>query len=321
MWWIRIILLVAAFAAPRAWAADAYPSRPARIVVAFPAGGSVDILARLVGQELTRRLGQSFMVDNRSGAAGVVGTDYVTKAAPDGYTLLMAGAGPIVTSPALSNSMPFDPVQDLVPITLVALQPGMLIVRPALPVKSVEELIAYAKANPGRLTYGSAGIGASQHLGGEAFALRAGVQMVHVPYRGGAPALNDLIAGQIDLMFETIPTALQAVRGGQVRALAVTTLSRSPAMPDLPSVAEAGLPGFESRSWLGLLGPRGLPDEIVATLDRHVREIAEMPEVKARLIDLGLEVVPSTPASFRSFLARELASNRALVADAKITLN
>lgn len=321
MWWIRILAGLALLAAPAAWADDAYPSRPVRIVVAFPAGGSVDILARIVGQELTRRLGQPFTVDNRSGAGGSVGTDFVAKSAPDGLTLLMAGAGPIVTIPALNASLPYDPARDLAPVTLVALQPNMLVVTPSLPARTVQELIVYGRSHPGGLSYATAGIGSSQHLAAEVFALRTGLQMTHVPYRGGAPGLNDVMAGQVQIMFDTIPTALQAARGGQVRALAVTTLSRSPAMPDLPTVAEAGVPGFESRAWLGLLGPGGLPAGIVAKLDREVREIVEMPEIAARLVDLGLEVVPSTPASFRAFLDREIATNRAIVAAARITLN
>ncbi|MDB5378247.1 MAG: h16 [Rubritepida sp.] len=321
MRWIRILVGLACLAAPSAWADDAYPARPARIVVAFPAGGSVDILARLVGQELTRRLGQPFTVDNRSGAGGSVGTDFVAKSAPDGLTLLMAGAGPIVTIPALNPSLPYDPSRDLAPVTLIALQPNMLVVTPSLPVRTVQELITYGRTHPGGLSYATAGIGSSQHLAAEVFALRTGLRMTHVPYRGGAPGLSDVMAGQVQIMFDTIPTALQAVRGGQVRALAVTTLSRSPAMPDLPTVAEAGIPDFESRAWLGLLGPRGLPPGIVATLDRHVREIVEMTEISARLLDLGLEVVPSTPATFRTFLDREIANNRAVVAAARITLN
>ncbi len=316
-----ILLGLACLLAPAARAADPYPTRPVRMVVAFPAGGSVDILARLVSQELSRRLGQPFVVDNRSGAGGNVGTEHVAKAAPDGTTLLMAGAGPIVTAPSLNRDLPYDPQRDLLPITLVALQPNMLIVHPALPVRSIAELIAYARANPGRLSYGTAGIGSSQHLAAEAFALRTGTRLLHVPYRGGAPALTDLMGGQVQLMFETIPTALQAVRGGQVRPLAVTTLRRSAAMPELPTIAESGLPGYEARAWLGLLGPAGLPAAIVEVLDRQVREVVDLPEVAARLGDLGLEIVPSTPAAFRGFLDRELAGNRALIAAAGITLN
>jgi len=320
--WTRRTLITAASLLPMvAGAEESYPSRPVRVVVAFPAGGSVDIVARLVGAELSKRLGQPFVVDNRSGAGGNVGTDYVAKAAPDGYTLLMAGAGPIVTSPALNPQLPYDPKHDLTPITLIALQANMLIVHPSLPVHNVAEFIAYARAHPGAINYGTAGIGASQHLAAEAFALRTGVQMTHVPYRGGAPALNDLVAGQVQAMFETIPTALQVVRSGQARALGVTTINRSPAMPELPTVAEQGLDGYEARAWLGLLGPGGMPEPLVALLDRTVREVVAMPEIAARLVDLGLEMTPSTPASFRSFLDREVDNNRALVVAAKITLN
>lgn len=317
----RRVAALACLIAPAAWAAEAYPTRPVRIVVGYPAGGSVDIVARLVGQELSRRLGQPFVVENRSGAGGNVGTDHVAKSPPDGYTLLTAGAGPVVTSPSLNRDLPYDSQRDLAPITLIALQANMVVVHPSLPVRSIAELIAYAKANPGKISYGTAGIGSSQHLSAEAFRLRTGVEMVHVPYRGGAPALSDLIGGQLQLMFETIPTALQAARAGQLRPLAVTTRQRSPAMPDLPTVAESGVPGYESRAWLGLLAPAGIPAHIVDLLDRNVREVVGMPEVKARLIDLGLEIVPSTPAEFGAFLARELANNRELVAAAKITLD
>jgi len=322
--WLRRNLLgagTALLAAPGAQAQDIYPNRPVRIVVAFPAGGSVDIVARLFGAELAKRLGQPFVVDNRSGAGGVVGTEFVAKSAADGYTLLMAGAGPIVTSPALNTSMPFDSRRDLTPITLIALQPNMVIVHPSLPVTTIQELIAYARANPGRINYATAGIGSSQHLSAEAFALRAGITMTHIPYRGGAPALSDLVAGQVQAMFETIPTALGVVRNNQARALAVTTINRSPSMPDLPTVAEQGVPDYEMRGWLGLLAPGSLPPPMVTTLDRHVREIMQMPDIAARLVSLGLEMTPSTPASFGAFLDGEMASNRALVVAANITLN
>ncbi|MBR0654578.1 Bug family tripartite tricarboxylate transporter substrate binding protein [Plastoroseomonas arctica] len=317
----RICVALALLVAPAVSAQEAYPARPVRIVVAFPAGGSVDIVARLVGAELARRLGQPFVVDNRSGAGGNVGTDFVAKAQPDGYTLLMAGAGPIVTSPALNPELPYNPQRDLAPVTLIALQANVLIVHPSVPATSVAEFIALARAQPGRINYATAGIGSSQHLAAEGFALRTGISMTHIPYRGGAPGLSDLIAGQVQAMFETIPTALQAVRGGQVRALGVTTLNRSPAMPELATVAESGVPGYEARAWLGLLGPAALPPAIVATLDREVRAIVAGPAITARLVDLGLEITPSTPASFRAFLDAELAANRALVAAANITLN
>ncbi|MES2710620.1 MAG: tripartite tricarboxylate transporter substrate binding protein [Pseudomonadota bacterium] len=323
--WLRRTLLgagAALLAAPGIRAQEAaYPNRPVRIVVAFPAGGSVDIVARLFGAELTRRLGQPFVVDNRSGAGGVVGTEFVAKAPSDGYTLLMAGAGPIVTSPALNSTMPFDSRRDLTPITLIALQPNMLIVHPSLPVQTVQEFIAYARANPGRINYATAGIGSSQHLSAEAFALRAGVRMTHIPYRGGAPGLSDLIAGQVQAMFETIPTALPVVRSNQARALAVTTLNRSSSIPELPTVSESGLPNYEMRGWLGLLAPGSLPAPLVATLDRHVREIMGLPEIVSRLVSLGLELTPSTPASFSAFLDREMETNRAIVTAANITLN
>ncbi len=305
--------------AARSAGAATYPDRPVRMVVGFPAGGSVDIVARLVAQELARILGQPFVVDNRSGASGGIGTDFVAKAAPDGHTLLMGSAVSLAGNVSLYRNLPYDPVRDLAPISLVALQPNMVIVHPSVPVRSIAELIDYAKARPGAINYASSGHGSTQHLSGEVFCRRTGVTMVHVPYRGGAPALNDLIAGQVQLMFETIPTALQAARGGQVRPLAVTTLRRSESMPELPTVAESGLPGYESRGWIGLVAPAGTPKPIIDLLAARTPEIVRSPQVRSRLVDLGLEVVGGTPAEFGAFIRSEIDSIRAVVTAAGVT--
>ncbi|HEV7372158.1 tripartite tricarboxylate transporter substrate binding protein [Arenibaculum sp.] len=315
----RLVLLLGCIAgAGIPWAAEAYPDRPVRVVVSFPAGGSVDIVARLVGQELSQALGQTFVVDNRSGASGGIGTDHVAKAAPDGYTLLMGSASSLAANVSLFPDLPYDPARDFAPVSLVALQPNMLVVHPSLPVRSVAELIAHAKAHPGAVAFGSAGAGTAQHLAGQLFRQRAGVDMLHVPYRGGAPALMDLIAGRVHVMFETIPTALQPVRAGQLRPLAVTTERRSTMMPDLPTVSEAGVPGYESRGWIGLVAPAGTPATIVDLLNRRTVEIVRKPEVTARLVDLGLEVVASSPAEFRDFIRAEIEAFRTVVRDAGI---
>jgi tripartite-type tricarboxylate transporter receptor subunit TctC len=299
--------------------AGTYPERPVRVVVPFPAGGSVDIVARLVAQDLARTLGQPFVVDNRSGASGSIGTEFVAKSAPDGHTLLMGSAVSLAGNVSLYRNLPYDPVRDFAPISLVALQPNMVIVHPSLPVRTIAELIAYAKARPGAINYASSGHGSTQHLSGEVFCQRTRVSMVHVPYRGGAPALNDLIAGQVQLMFETIPTALQAARAGQVRPIAVTTARRSEAMPDLPTVAESGLPGYETRGWIGLAAPAGTPKEIVDLLAARTPEIARSPQVRSRLVDLGLEVVAGTPEQFGRFIRSEIESIRAVVTAAGVT--
>ncbi|HEV7372156.1 tripartite tricarboxylate transporter substrate binding protein [Arenibaculum sp.] len=318
---VLLALLAASGGGAQAHAAEDYPSRSVRMVVGFPAGGSVDIVARLVGQELSQALGEAFVVDNRSGASGGIGTDHVAKSAPDGYTLLMGSAVSLAANPSLYSSLPYDPARDFAPVSLVALQPNMLVVHPSLPVRSVAELIAHAKAHPGTLNYGSSGMGSTQHLSGEMFCRQTGVRMVHVPYRGGAPALSDLIAGRIQLMFETIPTALQAVRAGQLRPLAVTTLRRSASIPDLPTIAESGLPEFQSRGWIGLVAPAETPAAIVDLLNRRTVEILRKPEVTARLVDLGLEVVASSPAEFRDFIQAEIASIRAVVTAVGVTLD
>ena len=257
-----------------------YPTKPIRMIVASTPGGQPDMVARMIGQKMTEAWGQQVVPDNRAGAAGTLAAIAVAKAAPDGHTLLMGSAVALAGNVSLYRNLPYDPVRDFAPISLVALQPNMVIVHPSLPVRTIAELIAYAKARPGAINYASSGHGSTQHLSGEVFCQRTGVSMVHVPYRGGAPALNDLIAGQVQLMFETIPTALQAARAGQVRPLAVTTLRRSEAMPDLPTVAESGLPGYETGGWIGLVAPAGTPRAAVDLLAARTQAIVRSPEVR-----------------------------------------
>jgi tripartite-type tricarboxylate transporter receptor subunit TctC len=298
-------LLVAAFAAG-AWAQD-YPTKPIRIVVPFPPGGATDLLARAVAQRLTEKWGQAVIVDNRPGAGGNIGSELVAKAAPDGYTLEMGTVGTHAINASLYAKMPYDHVKDFVPIVLVAAVPNVLVVNPSLPVKSVQELIAYAKANPGKLNFASSGNGTSIHLSGELFKVMAGVQMTHVPYKGSAPALQDLIAGQVQLMFDNLPPSLPQIKAGKLRALAVTTAKRSPALPDLPTIAESGLPGFESSSWFGLLAPAGTPQPIVAKLNAEVNAWLATPEAKEKLLASGANPAGGSPEDFAKHIAAETA--------------
>ncbi len=286
--------------------AQGWPSRPVRVVAAYPAGGSIDIVARLVSQRLSESLGQPFIVENKAGAAGNIGTDFVAKAAPDGYTLLMGSAAAISSAPNVYAKLPYDPLKDLLPIVLVANQPNALIVRPGLAANNVREFIALARANPGKLNYGSSGVGASQHMTAELFAMMTGVQITHVPYKGGAPAMADLMSGQIDFMFDPVPTSIQVVRSGKVRALAVTSLRRSEVMPDLPSMAEAGLDGFELRGWIGLLAPANTPRDLVQRLNGEVLKMLGA-DLRGKLLELGLDVAGDTPEQFAAFIREDIA--------------
>ena len=303
---IRILCLAAAMLVASPAFAQGWPSRPVRVVAAYPAGGSIDIVARLVSQRLGESLGQPFIVENKAGAAGNIGTDFVAKAAPDGYTLLMGSAAAISSAPNVYAKLPYDPLKDLLPIVLVANQPNALIVRPGLAANNVREFIALARAFPGKVNYGSSGVGASQHMTAELFAMMTGVQITHVPYKGGAPAMADLISGQIDFMFDPVPTSIQVVRSGKVRALAVTSLRRSEVMPDLPSMAEAGLDGFELRGWIGLLAPANTSRDLVQRLNGEVLKMLAA-DLRGKLLELGLDVAGGTPEQFAAFIREDIA--------------
>ena len=303
---IRILCLVAAMLVASPAFAQGWPSRPVRVVAAYPAGGSIDIVARLVSQRLGESLGQPFIVENKAGAAGNIGTDFGAKAAPDGYTLLMGSAAAISSAPNVYAKLPYDPLKDLLPIVLVANQPNALIVRPGLAANNVREFIALARANPGKLNYGSSGVGASQHMTAELFAMMTGVQITHVPYKGGAPAMADLMSGQIDFMFDPVPTSIQVVRSGKVRALAVTSLRRSEVMPDLPSMAEAGLDGFDLRGWIGLLAPANTSRDLVQRLNGEVLKMLAA-DLRGKLLELGLDVAGGTPEQFAAFIREDIA--------------
>ena len=299
----------ALFALPAIAAAQppAYPTKPIRLVVPFPAGGATDIFAREVAKHLTEAWGQSVVVDNRPGAGGNIGSELVAKAPPDGYTLEMGTVGTHAINASLYSTLPYDHVKDFVPVILVAGVPNVLEVNPAVPVNSVQELIAYAKANPGKLNFASSGSGTSIHLSGELFKVMAGVQMTHVPYKGSAPALQDLIGGQVQLMFDNLPPSLPQIKAGKLRALAVTSAARAPALPDTPTVAEAGLPGFEASSWFGVLAPAGTPPEIVNKLNAEIAKWLASPGAKEKLANVGANIAGGTPEDFARHIQAETA--------------
>ena len=302
---VNLAACVLALSGAQTTFAQGYPSKPIRIVAPFPVGGAPDVLARSIGAKLGERLGQAVVVENRLGAGGNIAYASVASAAADGYTLLLA-AGSLATNVSLYKDLMYDTVKDFAPITLVATSPHVLVAHPSVQATSVSELIALAKAKPGQLTYGSSGSGTVLHLAGEMFKTMAGVDLVHVPYKGGAPATNDLLSGQIALMFSAIPGALPQVRAGKLRALGVTGAQRSPTMPDVPTIAEAGLPGYAIEAWFGLLAPARTPESIVAKLNKDVVAILGDAEMKRRMADLGQELTSNTPEQFAAFIKSEI---------------
>jgi tripartite-type tricarboxylate transporter receptor subunit TctC len=312
---LAALVAVAASAAPVTATAQAYPTKPITIVVPFAAGGTTDILARVIGQALHKELGQSVIVDNRAGAGGNIGGALAAKAQPDGHTLFMGTVGTHAINQSLYKKMPFDPIKDFAPLTRVAMVPNLLVANPAKPYKSVKELVAYAKANPGRVNFGSSGSGSSIHLSGELFNALAKVDMVHVPYKGSAPAVSDLLGGQIDIMFDNMPSAIQHVRAGKLRALAVTTAKRSPELPDVPTIAEAGVPGYEATSWFGMFAPAATPAPVVAKLHAALVKVLADPEVKKKLAEQGAEPYSEKPEQFGEFIRKETAKWSKVVKD------
>lgn len=313
-------LLSAAFVLASAVAAaqEAYPNKPVHLVVPFTPGGVTDLLARAIGEKLTTRLRQPVLVENRSGGGTVIASDYVAKAPADGYTIMLA-ASSLSTAPLIYPKVGYDPVKSFAAITLVAAVPHVLVVPANSPIKSVKELIAYAKDHPGKLSYGSVGTGTSNHLEGELLKNMANIFMVHIPYRGSAPALTDVMAGQVDVMFDPIASTGPFIKAGKLRALAISTSKRSPAMPDLPTVAESGLPGYEAVPWLGLVAPVGTPSAIVDRLNKEVTAIMEEPEMKERLRGWGLDPVGNSPAAFGSFIGSEVTKWGRVIKQANIT--
>jgi len=292
--------------------AQTWPSKPVKVVVAFTAGGTTDILARNVGQQLSEKLKQPFIIENKPGAGGNTGTELVLRAAPDGYTLIVNSVGPIAVNPTLYPKLPYNPLTELVPIVQIADVPNVLVVHPSVPAKTVEEFVAYARANPGKLNCGSTGIGTSSHLSCFVLAKRAGFEAVHVPYKG-ADALRDLMAGRVQFMFATIPSVKQHIDSGALRAVAVSSAQRSRSMPNVPTVAERGYPGFEAGSWFGFFAPKGTPAEVVATLNKAVNEIIGVPAFEAALIKEGADPVGGTPQQFAAFVQREFEKWRTVV--------
>jgi tripartite-type tricarboxylate transporter receptor subunit TctC len=285
-----------------AWA-QSYPARPVRLVVGFAAGGAVDIVARLMGQWLTKRLGQQFVIENRPGAGNNIATEAVVNAPPDGYTILMV-ANPNAVNATLYDKLNFNFVRDIAPVASIIRQPQVMLVNPSFPAKAIPEFIAYAKANPGKINMASAGNGSTPHVSGELFKIMAGVNMVHVPYRGGAPALTDLLGGQVQVFFGAVPPSIEYIRAGKLRALAVTTATRSEALPDIPTVSEF-VPGYEASGWYGIGVPKNTPVEIVDKLNMEINAALADPKMKARLADLGGEVLAGSPADFRKLIADE----------------
>jgi tripartite-type tricarboxylate transporter receptor subunit TctC len=312
--WLALALVLLAGIAV---SAQTYPARPVRLIVPFAPGGSNDIMARLVGQKLGERLGQQFVVDNRPGASGIVGTDAAAKATADGYTVLMMSLT-LAVNPSLYAKLPYDTEKDLLPVSLVASAPLMLVVHPSVPAQTVPQFLAYARANPDKLNFGSGGAGTTPHLAGEMVKSMAALKMTHVPYKGGGPALADLVGGQIQLMLENIPSTLPHVKAGRLRALAVTGAKRSPLVPELPTLDEAGLKGFEIVGWNGLFVPAGTPHAIVAKLHAETSAVLALPEVKERLATLGADGVGSSPDEFAAFVRAELRKWAKVVREAGI---
>jgi tripartite-type tricarboxylate transporter receptor subunit TctC len=290
---------------PLAAQAQAFPTKAITIIVPFSAGGTTDILARVLGQFISKDLGQPVIIDNRAGAGGNIGTQLVARAAPDGYTILMGTVGTHAINQSLYPKLGFDPIKDFAPLTRVALVPNLLVANPAQPFKTVKELMAYAKTNPGKVTFGSSGSGTSIHLSGELFKQMAGVDIQHVAYKGSAPAVNDLLGNHIAIMFDNMPSAISHVKAGKLRPLAVTTAQRSPALPDVPTIAEAGVPGYEATSWFGLLAPAKTPAPVVARLNASILKALADPDVKKKLLEQGAEPAGETPAQFAAFIASE----------------
>jgi tripartite-type tricarboxylate transporter receptor subunit TctC len=304
------LLLVAS--APVIAAAQAYPAKPVRIVVPFPASGTTDIVARLVGAELQKLWGQPVVIENRGGAGGNIGTEVVAKSAPDGYTLLMGTVGTHAINLPLythgGGKLPFDPVKDFAPISLVAAVPNVMVVPASFPANLVKEFIDYARANPGRLNMASSGNGTSIHLAGELFKSLTRTYMVHLPYRGSAPAVADLMAGNTQVMFDNLPSSLPHIKSGKLKALAVTSLERAPALPDVPTIEQAaGLKGFDATSWFGLLAPAGTPREIVTKIQADVAKVLAPADMRARFVNQGATPVGNTPEQFAAFINAEIA--------------
>jgi len=286
-------------------AADAYPSKPTTLLVGFSAGGAVDLVARQLGQALGETLGQSYVIENRPGATGTIAAENAARATPDGYTLLLGTQSTMVVAPGIYPNLRFDPIKDFVPVSLIASVPLVLVVHPSLPLHTVQDVIDYARKEKGALNYASSGLGGPQHVSAELFSTMAGVQMVHVPYKGEANAITDLLGNQVPLMFSNLPTLLPHIRSGKLRAIAVSSLERAPSAPEIPTVAESGLPGFEALTWFGLYAPAGTPPEAIATLERGVAKGLSNEALRAKMTEQGMKIEGSNSASFKTYMQSE----------------
>jgi tripartite-type tricarboxylate transporter receptor subunit TctC len=309
-----MVCAIAAIYAGQPAAAQNYPQKPVRLIVGVPPGGTTDVVARLVGQKLGEQLGQQVVIDNRGGAGGNIGAEVVAKAPPDGYTLFLATIGTMTINPSLYKKMPFDTLRDFAAISQLTSMPQLLVVHPSVPVKTVKELILYAKSRPGQLNFASGGSGTAIHLAGELFKTMANVDMVHIAYKGGGPAMTDLLGGQVSLMFDQILTALPHVQSGRLRALAVTTAKRSQAAPQILTISEAALPGYAVTTWHGLLAPAGTAREVVNRLSTETAKALQSADIRDRFAAQGVEPVPSTPEQFAAMMKSELEKWRKVIA-------
>jgi len=311
---LALLLLLPAIA----WAQD-YPSKPVKIVVPYSAGGNADILGRTLAQKLGEALKQPFVVENRAGANGGIGTDLVAKSAADGYTLLVTASGPLTVNPTLYKSVPYDPIRDFAPISECAVYQYVLVTLATSPWKSIADIVAAAKAKPGAISFGSTGVGGGNHLSGELFALATGTQLTHVPYKGSAPALSDLLGGQLSMMFDTVITSVPQIRAGKLRAFAVSSAKRASSLPEVPTMQEAGIKGFDISQWQGFLAPAGTPKEIVDRLNAETIRAMHAPDVHERIaVQGGNEIVTGTPEEFAALIKSDLQAYAKLIRDAKI---
>jgi len=315
---MKTLLAVLLALAGSAWAQD-YPNKPVRVIVPYVAGGNADIWARVLSQKLTENLKQAFVVENKPGANGGIGTDFVAKSAPDGYTLLAVASGPIVVNPVLYSKVTYDPVKDLAPVAQCAVYQYVLVVRSDSTYKTINDLVAAAKANPGGLAYGSTGIGGGNHLAAELFGLTTGTRFNHIPYKGSAPALADLLGGQLAFMFDTVLTSVPHIRGGKLRAFAVSSTKRAPSLPEVPTMQEAGFRGFDMSQWQGILAPAGTPADVVKKLNADIVKAMHAPDVHERIaVQGGNDIVTGTPEEFGALIRADLQSYARLIKDAKI---
>ena len=312
---IKLFVVAAAMSGSVLAAAQPYPSKPIRIIVPYPAGGTSDILARALGPGITAALGQPVVVENKPGSTGNVGAELVAKSPPDGYTLLLADIGSLAIGPSIFPALPFDPVKDFAPVIMVAYSPHLLAVNPALPAKDVKELIALAKSKPGSLNFAVSGIGGANHLAGVDFAMRTGIKWTYIPYKGGAQAITDVAGGQADVLFNGMLATYPMAKGGKLKALAVSSPNRFAAAPDIPTVAESGLPGFETGSFQGIVAPAGTPPDVVTKLHQTIAKILATPEMQERLISAGAETRAGTPVDFGLFIRDEKARWAKVVKD------